>query len=67
MFKQVRNETQRRTVIAGLTRKSSRFDDAKRVNPLSDRDYLQRKGWRMCLRHDGYRWMIVLPSPKKIP
>ena len=37
-----RHKNQPQTVIAGLTR-----------NPLSDKDTLPRRRWRMFLRHDG--------------
>ena len=57
----MKHKTEPSTVIAGLTRKS-RFDDAKRVNPLGDRDSLPRRGWRMLLRHDGRSVRFVFPS-----
>jgi hypothetical protein len=48
MFKQERNETQRQTVIAGLTRQIERFDDAKRVNLLNKRVSSSRSGDGGC-------------------
>lgn len=42
------------TVIAGSTR-----------NLLSERDSLQRRRWRMLLRHDGRGARLVFPSLSK--